>query len=52
LKLGAYEIRNGRFDTDVFAYDEKGGLVALARHASLVLELKGKSEELGKVLKL
>ena len=52
LKLVTYEIRNGRFDTDVFAYDEKGGLVALARHVSLFLEPIGKSEELGKILKL
>ena len=56
LRLVTYTVRNGRFDTNVFAYDEEGELVALARHVSLVREPKERREEyereLGKLLKL
>jgi acyl-CoA thioesterase len=56
LKLQVHEIRNGRYDTDVFAYNEEGQLVALARHVNVIQEPKRKSEEyereLGRVLKL
>jgi hypothetical protein len=56
LKLVTYEIRNGRFDTDVLAYNEEGELIATARHVSLVKGPAKKNEEweraLAKVLKL
>jgi hypothetical protein len=44
LRIQAYEIRNGRFDTNVTVLNEEGELIALGRHVSIVLERKSQEE--------
>jgi archaeosine-15-forming tRNA-guanine transglycosylase len=52
MKITAHEIKNGRFDTDVYVVDEEGELVALSKHVSLITEVKGKSLDMSKAVKL
>jgi hypothetical protein len=37
MRLEAHLIRNGRMDLDVILFDEEGDLVALSRHAALIV---------------
>ena len=55
-KLRTYQIKNGRFDTEVQLFDEEGDLVALSKHVSLVTEGKlasspNKMEQMRKIFK-
>ena len=51
MRIETHEIRNGRFDTNVVILDEKGELVALSNHVSLVLE-KHSEEKLRRIYRL
>jgi hypothetical protein len=51
VRLETYEIRNGRYDTNVTVVNEECELIALGKHVSLALERKTQ-EELKKIYRL
>lgn len=45
MKIRTHKILNGRFDQEVQVIDEEGDLVALSKHVSRAVPLKGKKTQ-------